>query len=60
MACSIECFQEYMSRIEKSRKHTQEGTNIISTEYCTPEKPKGRKKRSVDSETNVENDIVKD
>lgn len=41
MACSIECYKEYMRRIEDSRKHIVEFTAEI-------EKPKSRKRRTVD------------
>lgn len=42
MACSIECYKEYMRRIEDSRKHVVE--SIPETE-----KPKIRKRKSVNN-----------
>lgn len=42
MACSIECYKEYMRRIEDSRKHVVE--SIPETE-----KPKIRKRKSINN-----------
>ena len=59
MACSIECYKEYMSRIEKSRNSVAEQHTIIENEEdITVPKPKNRKKKNTDSETISEDNIV--
>lgn len=58
MACSIECYKEYMGRIEKSRKPVSEqNTAIENKEDVAIQKPKNRKKKITDSET-VSEDII--
>lgn len=58
MACSIECYQEYMNRIEKSRNLN------IQTDVSLKNKkeviiPKNKKpKKSVNQETTSENIII--
>ncbi len=56
MACSIECFQEYMDRIEKSRNSNIQ-TDMPKESDSIP-KPKNRKKKNTDSEMISENIII--
>ena len=59
MACSIECFQEYMNRIEKSRNPVVEQNAYIEKEEdVTMQKPKNKKKKIADSETTSEDIII--
>ena len=59
MACSIECFQEYMNRIEKSRNPvTRENAPIENEESTITPKMKGRKRKSSESEITSENIIM--
>lgn len=59
MACSPECFQEYMRRIEESRKPVIKEVEIKTTS-------KDRKKKTTDATITIENtveeteDIVKE
>lgn len=58
MACSHECFQEYMNRIEKSRTPNMENVETKNNENIGISKAKIRKKKIADSETNSENIII--
>lgn len=58
MACSPECFQEYMNRIEKSRTPVVEKVETENNENIGISKVKSRKKKITDSETNSENIII--
>ena len=59
MACSIECYKEYMSRIEKSRNSViEQNTSLEKEEDVAMQKPKNRKKKFADSETTSEDNIV--
>ena len=60
MACSIECYKEYMSRIEKSRNSVMEqNTSLKNEEDVTMPKPKKTGKRKIaDSEITSEDNIV--
>jgi len=57
MACSIECYKEYIRRIEASR-NTNRSNTTEQTEDIIVSKPKSRKKKSVDSEEYSENIII--
>ena len=59
MACSFECFQEYMNRIEKSRipvMNANEETE--NSENIGISKTKNKKKKITDSKTFSENIII--
>lgn len=59
MACSIECFQEYMSRIEKSRNPIiSEVKEAGIQENIEIPKTKNRKRKSSESEITSENIII--
>ena len=59
MACSIECYKEYMNRIEKSRSPVvEQNAYIEKKEDIAMQKPKNRKKKFADSETPSEDIIV--
>lgn len=58
MACSIECYKEYMNRIEKSRTPVVENVEIENNENIGILKAKSRKKKIANSETNFENIII--
>ena len=61
MACSIECYKEYMDRIEKSRKSVHEvDIKTSNNEVADISKVKGRKRKTVDSEEVSENIIIED
>ena len=61
MACSYECFQEYMSRIEKSRNsNVQKDMQIENKEEVVVPKIRSRKNKSVEQEPATENIIVED
>ena len=61
MACSYECFQEYMNRIEKSRNsNVQKDMPIENKEEVVVPKMRSRKNKSVDQERATENIIVED
>lgn len=59
MACSIECYQEYMNRIEESRNPIMSKNSIIENQEndSTP-KMKGKKRKATDSETVFEDIII--
>lgn len=59
MACSIECYKEYMSRIEKSRNSViSENKESGTQEIIEIPKTKNRKRKSVESEMVSENIII--
>ena len=59
MACSIECFQEYMSRIEESRNPIiSEVKEAGIQENIEIPKIKNRKRKSSESEITSENIII--
>ena len=61
MACSYECFQEYMNRIEKSRNsNIQVDTSIENSKDVIIPKIRSRKNKSVDQEMASENIIIED
>ena len=56
MACSTECFKEYMNRIEKSRKPVISGNiGTKNQENFEVPKIKSKKRKYTDSETVSEN-----
>lgn len=57
MACSIECYKEYMSRIEKSRNPIISEIKEAGTQENEIPKTKNRKRKSVEPETS-ENVII--
>jgi len=58
MACSLDCFKEYMNRIEKSRNQTQKEANAHIPKTLSNEKSKNRKKKVLDLDMNQENTII--
>ncbi len=59
MACSYECFQEYMNRIEKSRNsNAKVNIPIENNETAATPKMKTRKNKSVNLEADSENIII--
>lgn len=58
MACSIDCFKEYMIRIEDSRKRTQKETDVHIPKTLLNEKSKNRKKKVMELDMNQENIII--
>lgn len=59
MACSYECFQEYMNRIEKSRNsNVQKDIPTENKEEIVVPKMRSRKNKSVDQERATEDIII--
>ena len=59
MACSVECYKEYMSRIEKSRNPIiSEVKEAEIQENIEIPKTKNRKRKSVKPEVTFENIII--
>lgn len=58
MACSLDCFKEYMNRIEESRNQTQKEANAHIPKTLSNEKSKNRKKKVLDLDMNQENTII--
>lgn len=61
MACSYECFQEYMNRIDKSRNsNIQKDMPTENKEDVVVPKMRSRKNKSVNQEMASENIIIED
>lgn len=57
MACSTECFKEYMERIEKARNPIIKEFNTTAKD-SEAEKTKAKKKRAIIPDANLENIII--